>query len=169
VSWLAGIAIVVALVIGWTHVTQRRWRELVRRRASEDPPGLRTIASFVFAPIERLGDDPSAPAALLRDLARAVRCDEPIEASSTVLRAPPGERRAAIDLVRLARRDQGMYTLELTRDYTGLDDAMTANAKYMLELLHGALSSRPDILELRWHPRQDITLAAGATYPFERR
>jgi hypothetical protein len=168
VSWLAGITIVVALVIVWARVTQRRWREITRRRASEDPPGLRTIASFVFAPIERLGDDPSAPAALLRDLAHALRCDEPFEASSTVLRAPPGERRAAIDLVRLARRDSptGTYTLELTRDYTGLDDAMVANAKYMLELLHAALSARADILELRWHPRQDIALAAGMASPF---
>jgi hypothetical protein len=171
VSWLVGIAVVVVLVVAWTHVTQRRWRKLVRRRAAEDPPGLRTIASFVFAPVERLGDDPSAPTALLLDLANALRCDEPFEASSTVLRAPPGERRTAVDLVRLARRDTpaGTYTLELTRDYTGLDDAMVANAKYMLELLHDALSVRPDILELRWHPRQDIELAAGAMQPFDRR
>jgi hypothetical protein len=171
VSWLAGITVVVVLVVAWANVTQRRWRKLVRRRASADPPGLRTIASFVFKPIERLGDDPSAPAALLRDLAGAVRCDEPFEASSTVLRAPPGERRAQVDLVRLARRDSptGTYTLELTRDYTGLDDAMVANAKYMLELLHDALTARADILELRWHPRQDITLVEGAPYPFDRR
>ena len=170
-SWLFGIAIVIALVVAWTHVTQRRWRALVRRRAAEDPPGLRTIASFVFAPIERLGDDPSAPAALLRDLARSLRCDEPFEASSTVLRAPPGERREPVDLVRLAHHDgpPGTYTLELTRDYTGLDDAMVANARYMLEQLHDALAARSDILELRWHPRQDSSLAAGATYPFDRR
>jgi len=171
VSWLAGIAIVIALVVAWAHVTQRRWRATVRRRAAEDPKGLRTIASFVFAPIERLGDDPSAPAALLRDLARALRCDEPFEVSSTVLRAPPGERRAPVDFVRLARRDSphGTYTLELTRDYTGLDDAMVANARYMLEQLHAALSARSDILELRWHPRQDSTLSAGVPVPFDRR
>jgi hypothetical protein len=171
VSWLVGIALVVALIIAWTYASERRWRRLVRRRAAEDPPGLRTVASFVFAPIERLGDDPSAPAALLRDLARSLRCEEPFEASSTVLRAPPGERRAPIDLVRLARRDtpSGAFTLELTRDYTGLDDAMIANARYMLALLHDALAARADILELRWHPRQDTALAAGVTYPFDRR
>jgi len=171
VSWVVGIAIVIALVVAWAHVAQRRWRAIVRRRAAQDPAGLRTVASFVFAPVERLGEDPSAPAALLRDLARAVRCDEPVEATSTVLRAPPGERRSPIDLVRLARRDTppGSYTLELTRDYTGLDDAMVANARYMLALLHDALAARPDILELRWHPRQDTALAGGVPYPFDAR
>jgi hypothetical protein len=168
---LVGIAIVVALLVAWTRINQRRWRTITRRRAVEDPPGLRTVASFVFAPIERLGDDPNAPAALLRSLARSLHCEEPFEATATVLRAPPGERREMIDLVRLAPRDAptGAYTLELTRDYTGLDDAMVANARYMLEQLHDALAARADIRELAWHPRQDTTLVDGARYPFDRR
>lgn len=168
-SWLVGIAVVIALVVAWTHLTERRWRTITRQRAAEDPPGLRTVASFVFAPVERLGVDPNAPAALLRSLAEAVRCDEPIETSATVLRAPPGERRDSVDVVRLSPRGVlGAYTLELTRDYTGLDEAMVANARYMLELLHAALAARADVRELRWHARQDTALALGAAEPFER-
>lgn len=129
-------------------------------RILEDPPEVRTLARLVL-------DDPARAPEVLAAMAAAL--DPDIEAwigpGSVVLARRPGDGEGdeAVEVLRLAQRDDALFTLELTRAWTG--PRLGPATRALLVRLHEALARHPAVRELAWHWRQDRGLVVAHPVP----
>jgi hypothetical protein len=120
-----------------------------------DPPEIRTLACFEL-------EDPARLPGLLDDVAQALAPD--VEAWATSEHVVKARRRDHdVDVLRLVHRGEAVYTLELTRAWTG--PRLGAAARTLLERVHEVLSGHAAIGALAWHWRQDRALANGHPCP----
>lgn len=132
-------------------------RGLDVQRILEDPPEIRTLARFELV-------DPSLAGHLLEQLGEALN-PQLVAWHATdraiLVRRPPTA--PAIEAVRLVARDAPIFTLELTRAWTG--PQLGSTARQALARIHDVLSSHPAVRGLAWHGRQDRALADAFPYP----
>jgi hypothetical protein len=114
-----------------------------------DPDHVRTLAQFELT-------DATHARALLVAVASALELDGWVVEDNTI-RARRGGTDRDIDVVRLVACDEGRYTLELTRAWTGAE--LGAPTRTMLIRIHDVLASDPEVHRLGWHQRQDRALA----------
>jgi len=136
-------------------IVARYWHGQHAHTAVADPPGLRTIARFRSA----RGEDVllAIAAELARDLAT------PLEVTRDAVRTRPEPGADLVDVVRLARRG-GMFTVELTRAWTGV--YLGSQTRQLLARIADALDTI-DATEVAWFARQDRELAAAHPAPFD--
>jgi hypothetical protein len=121
-------------------------------RILEDPPELRTVARFRLA----------CPAdALLADLGGVLGLGT-WAATATTLRTFRGAD-GPVDVLRLVPRGADLFTLELTRAWTGLE--LGPATRTLLARLHAALTDHPAVHDLAWHVRQDRALTDAFPHP----
>jgi hypothetical protein len=160
-AWFAvPVAIATAGLIG--KLVARHVRGQLGAQALEDPPGVRTIASFEL-------DGRTAAADVLLAVAAELSRDQEqrVEVTADAVRARPHPLAGRVDAVRISRREGGAraYTVELTRAWTGamLDD----DALALLLRVHEALVSLPGLRALAWHARQDRSFTERHVFPIE--
>ncbi len=122
-----------------------------------DPPEVRTLASFRLA-------DPTWTRDLLSSLAGALSPDiDSWVVEGDVVRARRPGTQHDIEVLRLVSRGEGLYTLELTRAWTGAD--LGEPTRSLLVRLHDALIRHAVVSDVGWHWRQDRALAVGHPLP----
>jgi len=123
----------------------------------EDPPEVRTLARFEL-------EDPAHAPVLLASVARALAPDAVAwVASEHVVQAMHPDHEHAVEVLRLVPRGGSVYTLELTRAWTG--PRLGPATRALLVRLHEALASDAAVRRLAWHWRQDRALVAGHPLP----
>ena len=123
----------------------------------EDPPEVRTLARFELA-------EPARAREVLATVGRALapEVDGWVATADAIRARPPGQAHE-VDVVRLARREGALFTLELTRAWTGPD--LDTPVRGLLLRIHAALHAHPAVRELVWHWRQDRGLVVGHPVP----
>ena len=122
-----------------------------------DPPEVRTLARF------RL-DDPARTRDLLTALASALSPDiDSWVVEGAVVRARRPGTQHDVEVLRLVSRGEAIYTLELTRAWTGPD--LGEPTRSLLVRLHAALTAHEAVSDVAWHWRQDRALAVGHPLP----
>lgn len=126
-------------------------------RILEDPPEVRTLARFRLDHAARARD-------VLRTVASALAPDVGgwVATDDVVSARPPGNPHD-VDVLRLVHRGSDVYTIELTRAWTGADLGQPTRA--LLVRMHRALAGHDAVRELGWHWRQDRALAVAHPYP----
>jgi hypothetical protein len=122
-----------------------------------DPPEVRTLARFWLA-------DPGRTRDLLTALARALspEIDSWVVEGAVVRARRPGAKHD-VEILRLGYRSEALYTLELTRAWTGAD--LGEPTRSLLVRLHAALTAHDAVSDVAWHWRQDRALAIGHPLP----
>ena len=121
-----------------------------------DPPEVRTLARF------RLRDGSTRD--LLSCLASALAPDiDSWVVEGEVVRARRPGSSHDVEVLRLVGRGDALYTLELTRAWTGSD--LGEPTRSLLVRLHDALTRHAAVTDVGWHWRQDRALAVGHPVP----
>jgi len=123
----------------------------------QDPPEVRTLARFTLT-------DPTRTRDLLSTLASALApaIDSWVVEGEVVRARRPGADHD-VEVLRLVRRGDALYTLELTRAWTGAD--LGEPTRMLLVRLHDALTAHDAVSDVAWHWRQDRALAIGHPVP----
>jgi len=122
----------------------------------QDPPEVRTLARFTLA-------DPAGTRDLLAALAGALPAIDSWVVEGDVVRARRAGATHDVEVLRLVRRGEALYTLELTRAWTGTD--LGEPTRTLLVQLHAALTAHSGVTEVAWHWRQDRALAIAHPVP----
>jgi hypothetical protein len=122
----------------------------------QDPPEVRTLARFTLA-------DPTQTRDLLAALASALPAIDSWVVEGDVVRARRPGADHDVEVLRLVRRGDALYTLELTRAWTGAD--LGEPTRSLLVQLHDALAAHAGVSDLAWHWRQDRALAIAHPVP----
>lgn len=122
-----------------------------------DPPEVRTLARFTLC-------DPGSTRDLLANLAGALApaIDSWVVEGNVVRARRPGTSHD-VEVLRLVARGNDLYTLELTRAWTGAD--LGEPTRSLLVRLHDALTRHACVADVGWHWRQDRALAIGHPLP----
>jgi hypothetical protein len=122
-----------------------------------DPPEIRTLARFELTDAQRTRD-------LLTTLASALAPDiDDWVIEGDCVRARRAGLTHHVDVLRLVDRGGKLYTLELTRAWTGPD--LGEPTRSLLLRLHDVLAADDDVRALAWHQRQDRELATAHRRP----
>ncbi|MDX2086643.1 MAG: hypothetical protein SFX73_02280 [Kofleriaceae bacterium] len=130
-------------------------RGLDVQRILEDPPEIRTLARFELV-------DPKLSRAVLEDLGEALMPH--LGAWHTTAGALVARREdASIEVVKVTPRAPPVFTLELTRAWTG--PRLDLTACDVLLRIHDVLEAHHAVRALAWHGRQDRALAFAHALP----
>lgn len=123
----------------------------------EDPPEVRTLARFVL-------DEPGRARELLQEIGMALspEVDGWVATPDAIRALPPGSFHE-VDVVRLIDRGGALYTLELTRAWTG--PHLEEPTHLLLRRIHDVLLAHPAVRAIAWHCRQDRALLTGYPAP----
>ena len=122
-----------------------------------DPPEVRTLARFTMT-------DAGVTRDLLTSLANALAPDiDSWVVEGDVVRARRLGSSHDVEILRLVSRGDSLYTLELTRAWTGAD--LGDPTRSLLSRLHDALTRHAAVADVAWHWRQDRALASGHPVP----
>jgi len=156
VPWLAVMAI--GATVGFAKKLYARHRHGTEVAVIlHDPPEVRTLARFTL-------HAPGSTRALLASLASALAPDiDSWVVEGDVVRARRPRAAHDVEVLRLVSRGEALYTLELTRAWTGAD--LGEPTRSLLVRLHDALTRHPAVADVAWHWRQDRALAVGHPLP----
>ncbi len=122
----------------------------------QDPPEVRTLARFSLT-------GAAEPRDLLAALAGALPAIDSWVVEGDVVRARRAGATHDVEVLRLVCRGEALYTLELTRAWTGAD--LGEPTRLLLVQLHAALTAHPGVTDVAWHWRQDRALAIAHPVP----
>ena len=131
----------------------RYWHGMHGQHAPADPDGIRTVARFRTADIDHV------MLALAASIGRDI---EGLEVVEDAIRARDDEG-TTVDVVRVARRADDVWSVELTRAWTGV--YLGDQARLLLHRIDVALRSTAH--DVDWFARQDRELAAPHATPFD--
>lgn len=122
----------------------------------QDPPEVRTLARFTLTNAAGTRD-------LLGALAGALPAIDSWVVEGDVVRARRAGATHDVEVLRLVSRGETLFTLELTRAWTGAD--LGEPTRTLLVQLHAALTAHPGVTDVAWHWRQDRALAIAHPVP----
>lgn len=130
-------------------------RGLEVQRILEDPPEIRTLARFEMV-------DPRFSRVVLEDIGDALT---PHLGTWRATEAVLVARRAnvEVEVVKVTAREQPVFTLELTRAWTG--SRLDVAACDVLLRIHAVLEAHHAVRALAWHGRQDRELLLAHPLP----